>query len=194
MFLLHVTQVRSELRKTTFNFSAPDSWNKIQQQIKINILLTFNQFRHVISNLPNTTCNFVRKYIVLLFTSFWIVDILHNLLISLPIALCIHFILIWFRAFKFLNFIFYQLFNILKVLALFINFLCNCFYYGCTFTCYCFTMHCFCLTQCHCKWGSPLNDHSSKNKSWLIDGFHFTMFSCALVLTYNRPLASANHS
>ena len=57
MLMLYVPQARSELGKTAFSLSAPDSWNNLQQQIKLNTFISFNQFKQTILNLPNSTCN-----------------------------------------------------------------------------------------------------------------------------------------
>jgi hypothetical protein len=57
MLMLHVPQVMSELGRTAFSFSAPDSSKNLLQQIKINTFISSTQFRNIILNLPNSTFN-----------------------------------------------------------------------------------------------------------------------------------------
>ncbi|KAK0137933.1 RNA-directed DNA polymerase from mobile element jockey [Merluccius polli] len=56
-FLLTVPNARTELGKSAFCFDAPMSWNLIQRTLKLESLITFEQFKVLISNLPTPVCN-----------------------------------------------------------------------------------------------------------------------------------------
>lgn len=58
--LLSVPSVRTELGKSAFCFDAPRSWNLIQRTFNLESLISFNQFKILITNLPNPVCNCYR--------------------------------------------------------------------------------------------------------------------------------------
>ena len=54
---LRVPNVRSELGKTAFSFDAPRTWNSAQQALGLSSLISYGQFKALISNLPSPVCN-----------------------------------------------------------------------------------------------------------------------------------------
>lgn len=47
----------AEFGKSTFHFSAPNSWNDLQSTLKINTLPTYGQFKTMITKLLASVCN-----------------------------------------------------------------------------------------------------------------------------------------
>ena len=55
--MLKVPRAQSELGKTAFSVNAPTSWNNLQQTLRIGHLISFGQFKALISGLPESVCN-----------------------------------------------------------------------------------------------------------------------------------------
>ena len=54
---LKVPRIFTEFGESAFSYCGPDSWNNLQDSLKLNSLVSMNHFRTLVTNQVNKTCN-----------------------------------------------------------------------------------------------------------------------------------------